>query len=636
MIKQKIIRLFQIISRWPKKYTITGLVAFSIIVSGVVFMWPRQVAFSYHQRNCIDQAVIAPTVFKSNNQNGFRVVTEDELKIAGVSLLARKTCIYPVAAPTPGSHTANLAPFGWPIAAKTFTVIVSKPPVASIQPLQKQLPTTRPVKLPLNVPDKIFSYKLVVENDHLICKTNEHAINCDVEKLALKQGATYTMALERYFKNKKVATLTKMSVETLPATTVVDSSVKNNEIIYSKPKNLQIKLDKPITAAKVELVKIDDKARQPVSTKQLIKDNTVDVTWAEDLPRSATYELVLSEVVAKDGSSLVDPYKLPFRTSGGPKVTGINIGRSKVAIGAPAVITFDQPLSEKQDIAKSIAVGGGVSVTSVKGNQVFVSTSGVPKCGDFSLLIKDTLLSSYDISGGSAWQYGSRTICHSISSIGTSVKGRGIMAYYFGGGPNSIVYTGAIHGDELSTRSLMLRWIDELEANPRAIPADKTIVIIPVLNPDGAASGRRTNANNVDLNRNFDVSDWKKDVTTVTNAPFPGGGGPTPMSEPETKAIAGLVAQLRPRLVLSYHSVAGIVAANLAGDSAALAASYASISGYRNATGATASVFDYQITGTADDYYAEKLGVRSILIELSSSTYHQFEKNQKAMWAMMK
>lgn|GEM_PF-5823351 len=48
------------------------------------------------------------------------------------------------------------------------------------------------------------------------------------------------------------------------------------------------------------------------------------------------------------------------------------------------------------------------------------------------------------------------------------------------------------------------------------------------------------------------------------------------------------------------------------------------------------SPFEYSISGTADDWYAEALGVPSVLIELGSSTNHQFSRNQKAMWAMMR
>lgn len=637
MKKQTYLKPIRVFVSWPRQYKILGifLVLLSAIATG--WLWPRHIAFSYHQASCANQLVIAPGLYRSSSRDGFRVKAEGEVKLGGVSLLSTKTCVSPVAAPKEGVYRVNLSPFGWSPVGKTFNITIPKPPVASVKPLEKQLAATLPLKLALNSPDEVFSYKVAVDEKRLDCETNEKVIHCDIKKLSLSQGTKYTLALERYFNEKKVVTIAKTPIETLRAATVTGVSIKQGEMVFSKPKNAQLKLDKALTDAKVELIKIDDKGdRQPIAIESRIVGDIVDINWSEELPRRIGYELILKDVIAKDGSALAAPYIVPFKTSGGPKVTGISIGRTKVPIGATAVITFDQALSEKQDIQKAVSATGGAKVTGVKGNQVTVSTAGIPRCGAFTITVNDALVSGYDITGGSGWQYSARTACYTVGSIGTSVKGRSILAYYFGSGANHVVYTGAIHGDEVSTRSLMLRWIDDLEANPQNIPSDKTIVVVPVLNPDGYAKGTRVNANNVDLNRNFNVSDWKKDVTTVTNKPFPGGGGAAPMSEPETKAIANLVARLRPSLVLSYHSVAGIVAANLAGNSASLASSYAGMSGYRNATGSTASVFDYQITGTADDYFAEKLGVRSILIELGSQSYHQFERNQKAMWAMTK
>lgn len=321
--------------------------------------------------------------------------------------------------------------------------------------------------------------------------------------------------------------------------------------------------------------------------------------------------------------------------SGGPKVTGINIGRSGVAIGATAVITFDQPISDTQDISKFVTTTGGAAFSAKKGNQVFISLAGVPKCADFSIKLTNDLQSHYEIAGNSAWSYASRTICHTVGTIGYSSKGRPINAYYFGSGPAVVLYTGAIHGNEVSTRNLMNNWIDELEANARSIPAGKTVVVVPQINPDGVSSGSRVNGRNIDLNRNFATSDWRKDITTVNNQPFPGGGGESPMSEPETQAIAGLASRLRPVLVLSYHSIGNVVAANQAGASGTHANTYSQLSGYRNTTGQTGETFEYSVSGTADDWYGEKLGTASILIELGSSSNPQFSRNQKAMWAML-
>ncbi len=314
---------------------------------------------------------------------------------------------------------------------------------------------------------------------------------------------------------------------------------------------------------------------------------------------------------------------------------GISVGSTGVPLGVTTAITFDQTLSAKQDISKLVTLAGGATLAGRAGNQLFISLTAVPRCGDFSVRLGSGIQSSYGVAGSSGWAFSGRTICHTTSTIGYSVEGRPISAYTFGSGP-AVLYTAAIHGNEISTKSLLYYWIDTLEANARSIPAGRSVVVVPEINPDGVALGSRTNAHNVDLNRNFATSDWRKDITDINNRPFPGGGGSAPMSEPETQAIGGFVQRLRPSLVLSYHSIGGLLAANQAGSSNTYAATYSRLSGYRNTTGQTSETFEYSISGTADDWYAQKLGIASILIELGSQTYSQFGQNESAMWAMLR
>jgi hypothetical protein len=368
----------------------------------------------------------------------------------------------------------------------------------------------------------------------------------------------------------------------------------------------------------------------------VIKDKKVTIAWKEELERQRTFRIMLTRIEAADGSTLAKPPSIEFRTSGGPKVVRVSVGTYKVPVGAVATISFDQPIAPNQDINRIITASGGARVAGYGDRSVTVSFAGVPKCSNVAIKITDDLKSAQGIVGGSAWQYNTRTICQSVFSIGTSSKGRAMYAYSFGSGTKTVVYTGAIHGDETSTRALMLRWIDALEASPGSIPGGKRVVVIPTINPDGYASGTRTNGRNVDLNRNFNTSDWQKDITTTSNQPFPGGGGASPLSEPESAALAGYIAGLRPALVVSYHSIGGMAFANGAGNSVTLAKRYAALSGYLYPSGGSSGTFEYAISGTADDYYAENLGVSSILIELGSHSYHQFDRNQSAMWAMLR
>ena len=68
------------------------------------------------------------------------------------------------------------------------------------------------------------------------------------------------------------------------------------------------------------------------------------------------------------------------------------------------------------------------------------------------------------------------------------------------------------------------------------------------MNPDGYAAHRRTNDNGVDLNRNFPTADWQLSGFGTNQY-----SGPSPASEPETRAMMNFLSQLQPRFATSLH-----------------------------------------------------------------------------------
>ena len=97
-----------------------------------------------------------------------------------------------------------------------------------------------------------------------------------------------------------------------------------------------------------------------------------------------------------------------------------------------------------------------------------------------------------------------------------SVKGRYIMLREFK--PPQVpaarvLVIGGIHGDELTSASIVFRWLEILQQ-----PGNGAGVyhwrVIPVLNPDGllARPPTRVNARGVDLNRNFPTYNWLKEA----------------------------------------------------------------------------------------------------------------------------
>lgn len=634
-LRQKLTLAWVKIKKLPKKYTISIVVLIAIaLLYSIVYLIPRPVAFSYASAPCVNKIILFPDLYKSSGDTGYEARPSQLIKLGSFTIASRSLCFLPTAAPQEGTGQVNISPFGGWLMRRTYAITATAPPTVDAAIFRQPVPSSQPLRVPLSDTDRLSRYILRANDKQVDCSPIDLAVECDMVKLGLSQGKKYKVEMVRQFGDQVIDVVAKEQLVILPATRVADSSIKPGEMVYSKPKAIDITFDKKLTNASYTLYQLGEQGRSSVKTDSSLKDDKLQVKFAEDLPRSTKFELVIDSVQAVDKSGLEKSYVIPFETSGGPRVAAINVGSTGIPMGATATLTFDQALLKNQDLGKSIKVTGGATIAGGSGMQLFISLAAVPKCGDFTITITNDLQSEHQVSGNSTWQFSGRMVCHTIATIGYSRQGRPINAYYFGSGPASIVYTGAIHGSELSTQRLMYQWIDYLETNARRIPASRTIVIVPQINPDGIAAGARVNAHNVDLNRNFATSDWQKDITDIYNQPFPGGGGEAPMSEPETQAIAGLVQQLRPELVLSYHSIGGLVLANGVGVSPAKTATYSQLSGYYNATGQS-SPFEYGISGTADTWYAERVGVASIVIELGSHSYSQFSRNVDAMWAML-
>ena len=124
-----------------------------------------------------------------------------------------------------------------------------------------------------------------------------------------------------------------------------------------------------------------------------------------------------------------------------------------------------------------------------------------------------------------------------VEEIGRSVQGRPIRAVTYGAGPTTVLLWSQMHGDE-STATMALAdiiaWLSRsyLARDPlRArIASELTVVMVPMLNPDGAEVFQRENAMGVDINR-----DARR------------------LSTPEGRALKALRDSLRPEFGFNLH-----------------------------------------------------------------------------------
>jgi serine/threonine-protein kinase len=179
-------------------------------------------------------------------------------------------------------------------------------------------------------------------------------------------------------------------------------------------------------------------------------------------------------------------------------------------------------------------------------------------------------------------------------SIGRSAQGRDLTAAVIGDARGAaVVVVGSIQGDQPNTRDLVEALIGNFERDSARIPANVAFHFIPTINPDGNAASTRRNANNVDLNRNWDTFDWTPDPEQPEGV-VRGAGGSRRNSEPETQSLANYLLSLQRqnpdlRLVLLHssqritsggHVYPGYTSSGLEPNAIALAQRYASVTGY--------------------------------------------------------
>lgn len=237
--------------------------------------------------------------------------------------------------------------------------------------------------------------------------------------------------------------------------------------------------------------------------------------------------------------------------------------------------------------------------------------------------------------------------------LGTSVEGRDIIAYHFGEGDKELLFVGGIHGGYAwNTALVAYELMDYLKETQKAIPEGYKVTVIPVMNPDGLDKvvgttdkfeasevtlaleetvPGRFNANEVDLNRNFDC-DWKSEGVWQSKAV---SGGDTAFSEPESQAIKTYVETHDVEgVVVWYASAGGVFASNcyngVSEETKTLTQYYADASGYP-----AYQTFDfYEITGDMVNWFA-KNDIPAISVLLTTHSDVEWEKNKKGIIAFL-
>lgn len=153
-----------------------------------------------------------------------------------------------------------------------------------------------------------------------------------------------------------------------------------------------------------------------------------------------------------------------------------------------------------------------------------------------------------------------------LTNIGDSLQGRALWVLRITDNPGleedepEFKYIATMHGDEPVGTELCLYLIDLLltgyGTDPRmtALVNEADLSILPLMNPDGNAAGRRYNANTVDLNRSF-----PKYPEDFTGTIYAGEALHAGNREPETAAVMEWTAANSFVLSANFHTGAMVV-----------------------------------------------------------------------------
>ncbi|MBO5222755.1 MAG: peptidoglycan-binding protein [Clostridia bacterium] len=187
-----------------------------------------------------------------------------------------------------------------------------------------------------------------------------------------------------------------------------------------------------------------------------------------------------------------------------------------------------------------------------------------------------------------------------VGSVGKSVNGQDIPYLVFGEGPVKVGYNASHHANEWITTPVLMKFTEQMcrayalgtslgESDVSSLWKRTTFYIIPMVNPDGVdlvtgryGPGSKEYVGARSLNTNLPFPEgWKANILgTDLNLNYPAGWdearrikfeqgftrpgprdfvGTSPLSEPETKAMAAFTEEQDFRLILAYHTQGEII-----------------------------------------------------------------------------
>ncbi len=586
---------------------------------------------------CIKGFFPFPNHYKVEASTPIATTTKDDTLILGkYKILSKQICLTPTTLLPEFTNIqiklAYLKEINWDIFQKSiYLQTTSYPSLTNTTP--KDINNDEILEYQTEYYDNFINYFVSLGDSSVPCTKEDTKLSCDISALNLSQGASYKLNLSGIYEGEIIQEFGPMEVNILPAVEVTSSTITNGQVVQNPSlPEIILYINKEVEDG--YNIAFQDGSGNNIPFSFQTESQSIKIAILQTLTQNTSYNIKITNLNGKDGSHYIGEYLLQFSISDGPKIKYTNMGIG-FSVSNNIVLTFDQNINKSQNIKNFVKFNSGTDYAySIYNNQITINPNfTLDSCKSYSLSITKGILSTTGLVSTTSYTSSLKTKCQRVASVGTSVQGRAIYAYYFGTGSKKIVFFGSMHGTESNTKTLLFNWIDELEANNTKIPSDKTIIVVPTFNPDGNANRTRFNANGVDLNRNFPSSTWTAG-TYFLSGYYPFGGGTSPLSEPESTAIKNLVSNQSPYLTVSYHAAAGYVIPSNTSYAISMGHTYSNMSGYSYVAPGASGAFTYDITGTFEEWMEEQ-GKNVLVVETSSLYSAQFSLNKNAMWKMV-
>ena len=186
------------------------------------------------------------------------------------------------------------------------------------------------------------------------------------------------------------------------------------------------------------------------------------------------------------------------------------------------------------------------------------------------------------------------------------------------------IIIGVFHGDEPEGEFLIHKLMEEIK-NDDCI-GNNSILFVPCLNPDGKNLKTRTNANGVDLNRNFPTKNWE--LSKEKDSYYSGN---EPASEIETKFLIQIIEEYKLDRILALHTPYKVV--NYDGPAKEIAEKISKLNGYP-----VQESIGYPTPGSFGTYCGIERDIPAITLELPEKepVKKLWDDNKEAFYSFIK